>query len=170
MYQSARTLRVFGEVVAREREERAQALWYAEAEERVMELLRGSLLLGARELSELGANVEVSESSSPAHETCGRCSRSLSVRYAKSEVMVYSVRTASSLSVHLAWVMKAPRARFARLLSIPGCAVRCGGNREPILPEVGPFAGHAAVELEQVAWRLLGMLGNSARARQRRTG
>lgn len=168
MYQSARTLRVFGEVLFFEREQRARAAWYAQAENRVMDGLRASLLSGARALRELGGKVELSEASAPLLESAPRWGRSLSVRYKTSEVLVYSARTPDSLSVHWAWVIHARRTRSARILSIPGFSVRRGVNQELIMQKLGPQAGRAPVELDQVAWLLLEMLGCAARARSGR--
>ena len=170
-------LRAFDELVKdqeRAREQREQAerrsaafdAWCEQAEERILEEVKAALGKRAGELGErFGVSIDVEYPSEMVlFLRGGGRMRFLRVAYGSVEVHVYSTRGPGELPmIHYAHAVRAARARFPRLVSVPGFLLRRGVDGQP---ELRPCGKPSAEELsvDDVACKVLAMLAAATHA------
>lgn len=147
----------------REQAAREQASWYAHTEAWVMNALRDEL---EERISQLGTAQElvhvVYPAAAPLTSAVAGSMRFLSVDFAGQVVTAYSHANSVSLTLHWGWQVRARRDRFPRIVSVPGVRVLPGSGGEPLCRWVDPARAGATAQLEEVAARLLWMLGGAA--------
>lgn len=162
----------------RERFERASRElrdWYARSEELLLDALSVELERRVAELGSVGHRIRVTSPCIACVPAEGGVSlRFVNICFEDEVVTAYCTRQAGlSLMLHWAWQLRRQRARFPRILSVPGIRVRRGSQEEMVLEAVGagsPGAAATRVGLAHIAGEILAMLADAAASRRRRVG
>ncbi len=152
----------------RERESRELADWYVRSEGLLLEALCVELERKVLELGSAGSAIRVmAPSTARVAASDGASLRYLNVCFEHEAVTAYSVRQpAGALMLHWAWQLRTERARYPRILSVPGIRVRRGSQQETVLEAVGVQAA-GRVGLSDIAGEILAMLAEAVASRRR---